>query len=447
MSFRNACLPFEKSMKRFIFAFLFCLSTMCFAQFNNLTWQIRFDDTLMPEDALAASTGTLLEETKPLAFQDGLAELDKLAGRKLHIYAHAVAQCTVTSEEECDYLAGMGVDWWFQCCVNGEVAKSTVEYEPGNVDYPPSAENFLFPLHLKKGVNHIALFFERGNGDKWLAAFQLFRKLDPAADADKPFYAVPKLEVMPGRKPRKAYVNRIRKVLAQLADPQIGMHDYDSELARFRKEIDLLNDSDCQAVVICGDMMHRTTRESLTVFQKELARLTLPVFIVAGNHDVGQNSRELFQEFFGPTYYAADLPFEGYRLVVIDTNLWQTPIPQENEKMDAMILRELEAASAAGKKVILAGHAPIFQEDEDEDEAYYNLPLEKRQWLKTLFGRYPVVTYLAGHSHTAFSVLWNGVLLSNAETTSAAFDKVNYGFRRLVFFGDSVYCNTIPVKE
>lgn len=436
-------------MKSSIFACLFCLAIMCFAQFDNLTWQIRFDDALMPEDAQLASTDKCaLEGTASFAFKDGQAELDQFNGpKKLPVYSHAVAFCTFEADEECDYLAGMGADWWFQCYVNGELAKSTLESDHGNVVYPPSAKDYQFPMHLRKGTNRMALYLERGGGDKWLAAFAVHRKLDPAAEADRKFYAVSKLTVAEGENRRKPYVRRNRNVLAQLADPQIGFKDYENELARFRKEIDLLNEGDCKAVVICGDLMDLPTRESLTVFKKELSRLQRPVFIVAGNHDVVNDSPPLFVEFFGPTYYAADLPFDGYRLVVVDTNLWQKPIPEENAKMDAMLLKELEAAKTAGKKVILAGHCPVFLEDEDEDESYNNLPMEKREWLKALFAKYPVVAYLAGHTHTAYTVLWNGVLLSNAETTSDAFDKINYGFRRLVFFGDSVYFNTIPVKE
>ncbi|MCQ2396822.1 MAG: metallophosphoesterase [Lentisphaeria bacterium] len=430
----------------FLSLFLF-LTTMCFAQFDNINWKIRFDDSLMPEDARSAPLSQCaFDDARTFAFSERQAELDQINGSRLQVYSHAVAFCTLNVEKDCDYLAGMGADWWFQCYVNGELAKSTLEDDHGNVSYPPSAKDFVFPIRLHEGENHIALYLERGGGDKWLVAFGIQRKLNPTDESDRQYYSIPTLTVAAGAKHRKPYVRRNRNVIAQLADPQIGFKDYDGELSRFRKEIDIINESDCKAVVICGDMMHLTTRESLTVFQKELSRLKRPVFMVAGNHDVGQDSRELFQEFFGPTYYAADLPFDGYRLVVVDTNLWQAPNPEENAKMDAMLLKELEAAKVAGKKVVIAGHCPLFQEDEDEDEAYYNLPMEKREWLKELFGKYPVVAYLAGHSHTAFTVLWHGVLLSNAETTSVAFDKINYGFRRIVLFGDSVYFNTIPVK-
>ena len=236
-------------------------------------------------------------------------------------------------------------------------------------------------------------------------------------------------------------------VLAQLSDPQIGFKDYDAELARFRQEIDKLNQSDCQAVVICGDMMHVTTRETLTVFKKELSRLKLPVYIVAGNHDVAQkNSRPIFEEFFGPTFYAADMPSGGYRLIVLDSELWQHPIESLTAKMDEFFQKELDDAKAAGKKIILAMHAPIFIETPDEKEEYFNLPKSRRKWLSDKLKQYPVVAYLTGHTHTAFTYQWNGILFSSAETTSVSFDKVTYGFRRFIFDHDLIRYNTVPVK-
>ena len=221
-------------------------------------------------------------------------------------------------------------------------------------------------------------------------------------------------------------------ILAQLSDPQIGFKDYDGELARFRKAIDTLNAGDCQAAVICGDMMHLTTRESLDFFRRELARLRIPAHLVAGNHDVGQGpeSRRLFEEFFGATYYAADLPGNAHRLVVLDTDLWQNPVSATAE-MDAFLRAELATAWRTGQQLIIALHVPIFVEAHHEAVEYYNLTEERRKWLLELLTDSPVTAVLSGHSHTSFAFVWKGILFSGAETTSDAFDKVSHGFRRM----------------
>ena len=237
-------------------------------------------------------------------------------------------------------------------------------------------------------------------------------------------------------------------ILAQLTDPQIGFMDWDDELERFRQEIAFLNKSDCQAVVICGDMMHFTHRKNMELFQQELSRLKRPVFLVPGNHDIAQvpDSRAQWLEMFGPAYYAADLPGGNYRLVVVDTELWQHPT-DETAQMDAMFLEELEKARESGKRIVLAAHAAIFIESPDEAENYSNLPKERREWLLGHLAGSPVVAYLSGHTHTSFSFMWKGILFSSGDNTSVTFDCLGHGFRRIVFDGEWVRFRTIPIEK
>ncbi len=237
-------------------------------------------------------------------------------------------------------------------------------------------------------------------------------------------------------------------IIAQLTDPQIGFVDYDAELARFRREINILNRSDCEAVVICGDMMHRTHRKNMEIFKKELSRLKRPVFLVPGNHDIAYrpDSRTQWLEMFGPAFYAADLPNRKYRLVVLDTELWQHPT-DETAKMDVMFLEELAAARKNGRRIVLAAHAPIFVESANEPEKYYNLPMARREWLIRHLAGSPVIAYLSGHTHTSFAFVWKNILFSSGDNTSVTFDKLGHGFRRIVFDGEWTRFCTVPVEK
>jgi len=238
-----------------------------------------------------------------------------------------------------------------------------------------------------------------------------------------------------------------RFVFAQLADPQVGFQDYDSELLRLRYEVDLLNGSDCQAAVVCGDMMHRVTSDSLAVFRSEMSRLRIPVHYVAGNHDVGNaNVRVCYEEAFGPACYTADLAPSDLRLIVIDSNRWMLPPDDASAKMDQWFQHELERAKQDGKNVIVASHFPVFIDAPDEPETYFNLPVIRRKWLLDLMSRSPVRAFLSGHTHTAFSYLLNGILFSSGETTSVAFDQNVYGFRKFVYDGGMLHFQTIPVS-
>ena len=216
----------------------------------------------------------------------------------------------------------------------------------------------------------------------------------------------------------------------------------------FRSTLEWFRDRGVDGVVICGDMMHFTSRKNMEFFQQELSRLKRPVFLVPGNHDIAQlpDSRAQWQEMFGPAYYAADLPGGNYRLVVLDTELWQHPT-DETAQMDAMFLEELEKARDSGKRIVLAAHAAIFIESPDEPENYSNLPKERREWLLGHLAGSPVAAYLSGHTHTSFSFVWKDILFSSGDNTSVTFDCLGHGFRRIVFDGEWIRFRTIPVEK
>lgn len=237
-------------------------------------------------------------------------------------------------------------------------------------------------------------------------------------------------------------------ILAQMADPQVGFYEYEPELERLRKGIDLLNESDCEGVIVCGDMMHRVTRESLTAFLDEMKRLKMPVFYVPGNHDIisSPEACAAYTELIGPRFYAADLPDPAYRLIVLDTFLWMDEDGSDlSKEMDRFLLQELERAKAASQQIIIATHTPVFQESPEEEENYFNLPLPRRKWVLDLLKKYEVRAFFSGHTHRAFTYTLNGTLFSSAETTGVAFDGVNHGFRRFIFEGGLIRFNTISV--
>ncbi|MFN6095599.1 MAG: beta-galactosidase, partial [Verrucomicrobiota bacterium] len=67
----------------------------------------------------------------------------------------------IESAEECEVLIGAGADWWMTWYLNGEKLLDTAGF--GNEFPNISSDNFVFPLKLKKGVNHLAVRVKAGS--------------------------------------------------------------------------------------------------------------------------------------------------------------------------------------------------------------------------------------------------------------------------------------------
>ena len=90
---------------------------------------------------------------------------------------------------------------------------------------------------------------------------------------------------------------------------------------------------------------------------------------------------------------------------------------------------DLKTASEKGHRIFVVGHHPLFLKDPNEDDQYYNIPVEKRKSLLRLFESRNVVAMLGGHTHRLTVNDYKGIQLVNGETTSKNLDGHAPGFR------------------
>jgi 3',5'-cyclic AMP phosphodiesterase CpdA len=219
--------------------------------------------------------------------------------------------------------------------------------------------------------------------------------------------------------------------LVQMCDPQIGFVDYAAELARFRQAVQQINELKPDFVLICGDLVNSPGRKSFADFNAAKAAFKVPCYCVPGNHDVGEaptpESLGFYRNSIGPDYYSFE--HKGCAIIVVDTQLWKAPLPQESTKHDAWFKETLEAAAKKGLRIIVAGHIPLFSRVPEEPNGHDNLPLEKRLELLSLFERYGVQLMLAGHTHRTLIVQYKQTLIVASQTTSLNVDLQPFGFR------------------
>lgn len=122
-----------------------------------------------------------------------------------------------------------------------------------------------------------------------------------------------------------------------------------------------------------------------------------------GNHDIGADtivptaeSIASYRAAFGPDYFAFDAG--PVTFLVLDTVVIDHPenVPGEWEEQRQFVLDRLDGG---GRPIVIAGHHPLFVERADEDDTYWNLPLERRRPLLDALHGAGVRLALGAHLH------------------------------------------------
>lgn len=203
-----------------------------------------------------------------------------------------------------------------------------------------------------------------------------------------------------------------------LSDPQFGMYtadkDFSQETANYEFAVATLNRIKPGFVIILGDLVNKAGDRAQTKEFKRISRKIthrIPVYFVAGNHDVGNEptpkSLASYRKAFGPAYY-------GFRAgpvfgIVLNSTLIQSPqnAMAEYQGQNEWLQRELETARKSGAAhILIFEHHPCLLKEPMEPDQYENLPLERRIPLLELLKKYGVRHVFAGHTHGNVTALY-----------------------------------------
>jgi 3',5'-cyclic AMP phosphodiesterase CpdA len=197
----------------------------------------------------------------------------------------------------------------------------------------------------------------------------------------------------------------------------------------FERAVEGLNNLQPEFVLSVGDLVQGSTRpDTLTTQWKEFegftAKLQMPFFYVAGNHDAGNNaSRKLWKEKFGRLYY--HFQYKGVLFLVFDTELpgKSGGISEEQLTWAKGVLAE----NADARWTVVAMHKPLWTYADGEANGLGALD-------KLLTGR--KYTVFAGHKHRYEKSVRHGMNYYMLATTggSSALRGVPFGeFDQLVW--------------
>ncbi len=183
--------------------------------------------------------------------------------------------------------------------------------------------------------------------------------------------------------------------------------DVAREAALFERAIAHVNRLRPAFVVLCGDLVNLARQPTQTAeFNRirALLRDDVPLYLVAGNHDVGNTptraSLAWYRSTFGPDRYTFD--HAGTRGIVLNSVIEHTPkkVPLARLAQRQWLASTLEQARRDEvRQLLVFQHHPLFLEDPVEPPSAFNLPVAARQHHLDLFKTYGVRAVLAGHYH------------------------------------------------
>ncbi len=170
-----------------------------------------------------------------------------------------------------------------------------------------------------------------------------------------------------------------------------------------------------QFVIHLGDLVHPVPE--LPTFNDAVA-LTHEIFrphhnrmhVLPGNHDIGDKPNptmpakgvrdswiEIHERNFGPSWRSFD--HDGVRFILLNNPVFNSGSPIETAQRQWL---EKTLASAAGQRILVFMHYPLFLLNTSEPPTYDNIDEPVRSDILALLARYNVEAVFAGHVHNIF---------------------------------------------
>lgn len=182
--------------------------------------------------------------------------------------------------------------------------------------------------------------------------------------------------------------------------------------ARTRHVVAELNHLKPEFVLHLGDIINPvpelpTYEDAANHFNDLVKDLEAPLYLVPGNHDVGDKpvswmpagmvSDEylaLYERHFGAHYFSLDR--DGLHIVVINAPLINSGLKAEAEQKAWL---EKDLADNAGKRTFIAIHYPPYVSNLKESGSYDNIDEPGRSWLLELLKKHKPEAMFCGHVH------------------------------------------------
>lgn len=152
-----------------------------------------------------------------------------------------------------------------------------------------------------------------------------------------------------------------------------------------------INATDCDAVVVCGDLSNQGSDEELTHVKTIIDKIRHPLYVIPGNHENNwsQSATKTFIDLWGNDRFVGEI---SDNIIIVGTNCgpYMKMGDGHIKKEDMHWLKEtLDKYKNSEKKIVSFNHYPLLQNDLDLGYKAYTRLLEQ----------YPTIVHINGHYH------------------------------------------------
>jgi serine/threonine-protein phosphatase CPPED1 len=197
----------------------------------------------------------------------------------------------------------------------------------------------------------------------------------------------------------------------QLTDPQFGMFtdntNFVQETANFEFAVATVNRLRPAFVVITGDLVNKPgDAAQIAEYRRIVSKIdrTIPVYDVAGNHDVENVPTPAtlagYTNVFGADHYT--FRHQGFVGIVLNSCVIHSPqkTSEQLAEQERWLKVELQRArDEHPQHIVVFQHHPWFLKAADEPDQYFNIPQERRARHLAWFREFNVRYLFCGHYH------------------------------------------------
>ncbi|KAG8432942.1 hypothetical protein GDO86_017271 [Hymenochirus boettgeri] len=199
----------------------------------------------------------------------------------------------------------------------------------------------------------------------------------------------------------------------EIGDCNYGGDEWEREIRLTKEAVQAINKLNPKPkfFVLCGDLVHsmpgtewkdQQERDLKNVLQN--TNKDIPLVFVSGNHDLGNSpTAETIQTYcnsWGDDYFSFWVA--GVFFLVLNSQLFfdASDCPDHKKSHDQWLASQLAIAEERNcKHAIVLQHIPLFIQNADEDNNYFNIEKSLRQELLDKFHKAGIKAVFSGHYH------------------------------------------------